>query len=110
MNFGTPGSLLSYNIFDICQLNDKQLWIATEFGGIAIIDLSQRFFSSPEDLSYRHIREGNDEYSLSNSSVRSIFQDSNNNIWVGLWGGGVNFLNNDATLFNTYCRTCPEVT
>lgn len=103
LNFGTPGSLLSYNIFDICQLNDKQLWIATEFGGIAIIDLSQRFFSSPEDLSYRHIREGNDEYSLSNSSVRSIFQDSNNNIWVGLWGGGVNFLNNNATLFNTYC-------
>ncbi len=103
LSFGTPGSPLSNHIFDICQLNDKQLWVATEFGGIAIIDLAQHLFASPENIKYHCIREGDNEYSLSNSSVRCIFQDSFNNIWAGLWGGGINFLNNDVTLFNAYC-------
>ena len=37
VRFGKLGNPLSNSIYDICQFNDKQLWIATEFGGIAIL-------------------------------------------------------------------------
>lgn len=99
---GTEESPLSGRIHDILQTDDNQLWIATEREGITVIDLSQRFFSSSKDMKIRSIGEGDNEYSLSGSSVRCIFQDSYGNIWTGLWGSGINFLNNDATLFNSY--------
>lgn len=102
VRFGTSGNPLSNAIYDIRQLNDKQLWIATEFGGIAILDLSQHFFSSSKQTEFRFITKGDDEYTLSSSTVRCIFQDSYDNIWAGLWGGGINFLSNNTTLFNTY--------
>lgn len=100
VRFGKLGNPLSNSIYDICQFNDKQLWIATEFGGIAILDLSQRFFPSSDPMKF--ISKGDDEYTLSSPSVRCIFQDSHDNIWAGVWGGGVNFLSNNTTLFNAY--------
>lgn len=94
---------LSNRIYDISQLNDKQLWVATEFGGIVILDLSQHFYSAtPGTIQYTFIKEGDNAYSLGNASVRCLFQDSFNNIWAGLYGGGVDFLSTNATLFNTY--------
>ena len=99
---GTEGTSLSGRIHDILQTDDNQLWIATEKEGLAVIDLSQRFFSSSKDMKIQSIGEGDNEYSLGGSSVRCIFQDSYGNIWTGLWGSGINFLNNDATLFNSY--------
>ena len=102
VRFGTSGTPLSNAIYDIRQLNDKQLWIATEFGGIAILDLSQHFFSSSKQTEFRFITKGDDEYTLSSPTVRCIFQDSYDNIWAGLWGGGINFLSNNTTLFNAY--------
>ena len=32
-------------------------------------------------------------------AVRCLFQDSFNNIWAGTWGGGINFLSRDSSLF-----------
>ncbi len=37
-----------------------------EFGGIAILDLTQRMFLSPDQVRFQYIKEGDDEYSLSN--------------------------------------------
>lgn len=107
IRFGTDGSPLSRRILDICQMDDRRLWITTELGGIAILDLSQRFFSSSKELKIQFIKEGDNEYSLGGASVRCIFQDSFHNIWAGLSGAGVNFLNNNATLFNAY-RYSPD--
>ena len=73
-----------------------------EFGGIVIMDLSQRLFLLPGQTHYSYIKEGDDGYSLSNSSVRCIFQDSFKNIWAGIWGGGINFLSYETPLFNGY--------
>lgn len=89
-------------VFDIRQMDDNRLWLATEFGGIAVLDLTQRLFVSSEDVRFNYIKASNDEYGLSSSSVRCLFQDSFNNIWAGTWGGGINFLSRDSSLFNVY--------
>ena len=73
-----------------------------EFGGIAILDLTQRMFLSPDQVRFQYIKEGDDEYSLSNSTVRCLFQDSFKNVWAGMWGGGINFLSNESSYFNVY--------
>lgn len=100
VNISRTNNILSHRIYDIKQFNENELWVATEFGGIAIIDLSRSLFNRTEEI--RIIQSGDNEYSLNNSTVRCLFQDSHNNIWAGTWGGGVNFLSSDNTLFKSY--------
>lgn len=101
IQFNSDGNLSHY-IYDIRQLDGNKLWIAMEFGGVAIMDLSQRLFLLPEQTQFHYIKEGDDGYSLSNSSTRCIFQDSFKNIWAGVWGGGINFLSYEPPLFSGY--------
>lgn len=93
---------LSSRIFSIKQLNDHKLWIASELNGIAILDLKQSQFLSPKQISFEFLQEGDDNQSLSSASARSIYQDSFNNIWIGTWGGGINFISNEPPLFSTF--------
>ena len=58
-------------------------------------------FLSPEEISLEYIQEGADSRSLSNASARCIFQDSFDNIWIGTWGGGINFISSKPPLFTT---------
>ena len=92
----------AHAVFDIRQFDDNKLWIALEFGGIAILDLGQRMFLTPDQARFQYIKEGDDEYSLSNPTVRCLFQDSFKNVWTGVWGGGINFLSHQSALFNIY--------
>lgn len=94
-------NVLSSYIYTIRQLDDNKLWVATELNGIYIIDLKQHFFMSPGKLSYYHLTVGYNKYSLSNPTVRSIFQDSFKNIWIGTYGGGINFIGHSNPLFNS---------
>ncbi|WP_308764503.1 two-component regulator propeller domain-containing protein [uncultured Bacteroides sp.] len=93
---------LSRCVHDIKQMKDNKLWIAMELGGIAVIDLSQHLFNSTGQISFHFIKEGDDEYGLSSSSMRCLLQDSFNNIWIGSWGGGINFISHETPLFNSY--------
>ena len=88
-------------ILSVKQLNDNKLWVASELNGITILDLKQSMFLSPEQISLEYIQEGDDNRSLSNASARCIFQDSFDNIWIGTWGGGINFISNTPPLFTT---------
>ena len=54
-------------------------------------------FLSPEEISLEYIQEGADSRSLSNASARCIFLDSFDNIWIGTWGGGINFISSKTT-------------
>lgn len=93
---------LTSNVFDIRQMDDNKIWIATELNGIYILDLKQHFFMSPEQFTPEHITVGSNDYSLSNPTVRNLFQDSFRNIWIGTYGGGINFVGHTPPLFNTH--------
>lgn len=94
--------ILNSRIFDIRQMNDNTLWVATELNGIAIIDIKQYFFMPSQQPAIQQLTAGYNKYSLSVATVRSIFQDSFNNIWLGTYGGGVNFIGHTRSLFESY--------
>lgn len=100
--FNNPQGRLSHRIYSIKQMENNKLWVAMEFGGIAIIDLAQHLFHKENAYSISFINAGDDEYGLSNPSIRCLFQDSFNNVWAGSWGGGVNFIGREPTLFRSY--------
>ena len=93
---------LSYRVHDIQQMDDNTLWIAMEFGGIAILDLSQHLFHTDKTPQFTFLREGDDEFGLSRSTIRCLKQDSFGNIWAGSWGGGINFIVQEPPLFSVY--------
>ena len=97
-----PHSLSSNTIMCINQLDDNRLWIGTENGGINILDIRNAFFHSSENLIFQKISCKDDESGLSNSTIRSIYQDSYNNIWIGTFGGGINFISSKPQFFNKW--------
>lgn len=99
----SPESPLNSSILAIQQTKDNKLWVATELSGVYVLDLKQHFFtSSTPQLKMQHYTMGLHKNSLSNSSVRSIFQDSFNNIWLATYGGGINFIGHASPLFDKY--------
>lgn len=93
---------LSHRVFDIKQINSNKLWIALEFGGIVILDLSQTLIQTFNNLELSVINGDGIPYGLSSSSIRCLQQDSFGNIWVGSWGGGINFIPQGDQLFKHY--------
>ena len=48
--FDDKTNCISHRVYDIHQLDDNRLWIAMEFGGIAVVDLSQQLFRSSDQI------------------------------------------------------------
>jgi len=95
-------SLASNTIFSITQTNDNRLWIGTEKGGISILDIRKEMFFSPENISFQNIYQTDDDSGLSHSTVRAIYQDCFNNIWIGTYSGGVNFISHIPEYFHKW--------
>lgn len=89
-------------VFDIRQMDNDKIWIATELNGIFIIDLKHQYYLSQNQINPEHITVGSDNYSLSNPTVRCLFQDSFKNVWIGTYGGGVDFIGHIPPFFRTY--------
>lgn len=101
INFSELDSRLGNYIFDIIQ-KENELWVATDFSGIAILELSQHLLYYPTKTHIDFISNAPDNYSLSSSSIRSLYVDGYSNIWIGFYGGGINFINSENQLFNNY--------
>ncbi len=97
-----PNSLLANNIFDIRVTNDNRLWLCSENGGVSILDLKQAMFMIPENAVFNNISYKDNEQGLSNATIRCVFEDSSNNIWLASYGGGINFINNEGYYFNRW--------
>lgn len=110
IRLGKGGNALSHRVYDIRQLNENQIWVALEFGGIAILDASKQLFTSPENYTFEYIKEGSGEQGLNGSTVRCLFQDSYKNIWAGIWGGGIDFLSHFRPWFNNYTHSVDQST
>ena len=84
---------LNCRIFDIKELADGQIWVATELSGIAVIDQT----SGVPQLSF--ITESNDNRQLSGNSIRRLYEDQFQNIWIGVYSSGLNFLTRQQPMF-----------
>jgi ligand-binding sensor domain-containing protein/signal transduction histidine kinase/DNA-binding response OmpR family regulator len=99
---GNPSSLLSNFVLYITELKDNKLIVGTENGGVSILDLSQVKLSEPNNISFQNIVAKDDDTGLSNPSITAILQDSFGNIWLGSYGGGINFISNRSDFFKTW--------
>jgi signal transduction histidine kinase/DNA-binding response OmpR family regulator/sugar lactone lactonase YvrE len=83
-------------------MDDNKLWISTEFNGILILDLNRYLLRMNDDPYLQQIAGLYSKYGVSNPTVRCVFQDSFHNIWIGTYGGGVNFAGRTDPLFSAY--------
>lgn len=101
IDFSDIDPRLRFYVFEIVQFENK-LWVATDFGGVVVLQISQNTFYHPEETPIKVIDNVVGNYRMSSTSVRSIFVDSFSNFWFGLWGGGVGFIDGGNSLFNNY--------
>lgn len=68
-------------IYDLIKDDQGKLWVATYFGGLALVDGAQRVVEKV----YSH--DARDRNSLSSQAVTRLFVDSEKNLWVGTASG-----------------------
>lgn len=74
------------NVFDICQMSDTKLWIASDVGGINIL-------SGIDNLQPATLMFNDDTLPLLSSlNSRALVQDGFGNVWVGNHSTGLDFL------------------
>ncbi len=73
---------------------NETLWVISQNGLIEI----NKPFSEPKGQLHKKVFE--DPRSISTNFLSNLFVDKNNNLWIGTWGGGVNFLSFNNPLFN----------
>lgn len=94
----SPNTLISDHIYDIQEIDNK-LWIATDIGGISILDL-KNFNSEKQNVSFHNITANNTEYGLSSKNIRLLMEDSFGNIWIVNQGYGIDFISHLKPIFN----------
>lgn len=88
-----PGGLHPLqNAYTMMQDKDGFIWIGTKGGGVFVSEqsLDKTNYENLRFINYLHNPE--DPSSLSSNIIYSIFQDSNDNIWIGSYGGGLNLI------------------
>lgn len=87
---------LSSNQVQSCILQDRNgnLWVGT-WNGLNKIssDDVKNALNNPSSVKFqRYIDKANNENSLSDERVISVFEDNDGNLWFGTYGGGLNML------------------
>lgn len=86
-----PDAYLPAMVYCIMQDKQKNIWLGTKGNGI--YKLTKK--ASGKEFNVEHYAQNaQDIYSLSDNAVYSIFQDSNDRIWIGTYGGGLNLIQN----------------
>ncbi len=92
-------SICGNNIFDILEI-DNRLYIATDVGGISILDLE--YLSPKERASFKFKNITKFNTNLPSSSIRSVRKDSFGNLWIGCYGTGVSVMSTRPSLFRIF--------
>ena len=98
--YGNPHSLIADHIYDIKEMNDGTLWIASDIGGISILDLHDITFRNPENVRFHNITADNSKNGISSGNIRNLLQDSFGNIWIGNYSSGVDFISHTPPVFH----------
>lgn len=98
INSRSVGATLTKDIVTaMVQDNSGQIWIATDHGGINVLD--------KKTFSIRHIRSyPENENSLSQNSVTTMVRDDEGIIWVGTFKKGLSYYHENIRRFPLYNR------
>lgn len=96
-----PYSLAGDNVHEIKELSNKHLWIASDIGGISILNLNE-YTAKNGDIQFHCLNSENSE--LSSNNARKIVQDTYGNIWIGNYSTGIDFIPNSPSHFHTLAQ------
>jgi len=91
-----PSKLGSNLVTQIVQDSNGLIWVATDHGGVTLIDKKNNF-----KCSYL-LNDPKDPGSLSQNSITALYKDDNRIIWLGTYKQGVNYFNSNIVLFQYY--------
>lgn len=85
---------------DLMLFSDNELWVATE-SGVYLYNLVTGH--------YTHLyHSADDQYSLSDNAIYSLFKDNEGGVWVGSYFGGVDYCPKQYTYFEKYFPRASE--
>lgn len=91
-----PSQLSSSVVTHIVQDSNGLLWVATDHGGVTLIDKKNNFKT-------RYLlNDPKDPKSLSQNSITALYKDDNGIIWLGTYKQGVSYLNSNILKFPYY--------
>lgn len=88
--------LNSNQVSHIVQDNNGLIWVATDQGGVTLIDKKNNLRTS------YLLNDPKDPKSLSQNAINAIYKDDYGIIWLGTYKQGVNYLNNNIVQFPHY--------
>jgi signal transduction histidine kinase/ligand-binding sensor domain-containing protein/CheY-like chemotaxis protein/AraC-like DNA-binding protein len=91
-----PSRLNSHLVSQVCQDDNGLIWVATDHGGVNLIDKNNAF-----RVSYI-VNDPKDPKSLSQNSITSLYKDDKGIIWLGTYKQGVDFFNGNLVQFPYY--------
>lgn len=96
-NESTSSSKLNTNLISqIVQDNNGLIWVATDHGGVNLIDKKNNFRTTYLLNDFR------DPKSLSQNSITTVYKDDYGIMWMGTYKQGVNYLNGNIVKFPHY--------
>lgn len=100
-----PNSLIADHIYDIKEMDNGTLWIASDIGGVSILDLYEISFVNEGTVNFTNITPTSESNDLSSGNIRTLLQDKFGNIWIGNYSSGVDFVSHTPPLFQTLLYT-----
>jgi ligand-binding sensor domain-containing protein len=92
----SPSKLSSNLVTQVVQDNSGLVWVATDHGGVTLIDKKNNFTTG------YLLNDPKDPRSLSQNSITSLYKDDDGIIWLGTYKQGVNYLNGNLVKFPRY--------
>lgn len=87
------------NIHDITETADGRIWLASDLGGVTILDWkTDNEDKDPDTADYSMLTVRNS--SLSSPNVRKVIEDSFGNIWIAHYSTGFDFIPSQPEIFN----------
>jgi signal transduction histidine kinase/ligand-binding sensor domain-containing protein/DNA-binding response OmpR family regulator len=91
-----PSKLSSNLVSQIVEDDNGLIWVATDHGGVNLIDKKKNFSTS------YLLSNPKDPKSISQNSILTIYKDDNGIIWLGTYKQGINYLNGNIVKFPHY--------
>ncbi|MCR4603829.1 MAG: response regulator [Prevotella sp.] len=98
------------NVYDIRQMGADRLWVATDIGGVKIVDLAALATHTADVATDAdgYLYYDSVKVRLSSLNPRTLTEDEFGNIWVGNHSTGVDFISNDKSIFSLLDYTDQE--
>lgn len=103
-NMGCDGAPEEMSVWDMCVDKERRIWLATDHGGLFVADPKEKVIR-------QFVNDKRDESTVSDNTLRILYRDQLNRMWIGAYSNGLNlytgglssFVNLEIGNINTIC-------